>query len=97
MSNFFLFGAQIGAQAEGVPLAVLVPNLLALPGWGIPPIGPGLKPMRGPVGRARDGALGWMTTRLFDKGLDDLNATRRANGLAPLPTSSISSRRRTAS
>ena len=25
-----------------------------------------------------------MTTRLFDKGLDDLNAVRRANGLEPL-------------
>jgi MGT family glycosyltransferase len=84
VSNFFLFGAQLAAQAEGVPLAVLVPNLLAMPGWGIPPIGPGFKPMRGPLGRLRDGALGAMTTRLFDKGLDDLNAVRRENGLAPV-------------
>jgi MGT family glycosyltransferase len=84
VSNIFLLGAQIGAQAEGVPVAVLIPNLFAIPGWGIPPIGPGLSPMRGPVGRVRDAALGKMTTRLFDKGLDDLNAARRANGLEPL-------------
>ena len=80
VANFFLFGAQIGAEAEGVARAVLIPNLFAMPGWGIPPIGPGLKPMRGPVGRLRDGVLGKMTTKLFDHGLDDLNAARRANG-----------------
>ena len=84
VANIFLFGAQIAAEAEGVASAFLIPNLFALPGWGIPPIGPGLKPMRGPLGRARDGALAWMTTRLFDKGLGDLNAARRANGLGPL-------------
>ena len=84
VSNIFLFGAQIAAAAEGVASAFLIPNLFALPGWGIPPIGPGLKPMRGPLGRTRDGALAWMTTRLFDKGLEDLNAARRANGLKPL-------------
>jgi UDP:flavonoid glycosyltransferase YjiC (YdhE family) len=84
VANFFLFGAQIGAEAEGVARAVLIPNLFAMPGWGIPPIGPGLKPMRGPVGRLRDGVLGKMTTKLFDHGLDDLNAARRANGRPPL-------------
>jgi MGT family glycosyltransferase len=84
VSNIFLFGAQIAAEAEGVTRAFLIPNLFAIPGWGIPPIGPGLKPMRGPLGRVRDAALGKMTTRLFDKGLGDLNAARRANGLAPL-------------
>src|SRR5829696_2225416 len=84
VSNFFLMGAQIAARAEGVPVAVLIPNLFAMPGWGIPPIGPGLKPMRGPVGRARDALIGKATTRLFDRRLDDLNAARTANGLEPL-------------
>jgi MGT family glycosyltransferase len=85
VSNIFLFGAQLGAQADGVPVAVLVPNLFALPGWGIPPIGPGLQPARGPLGRLRDAALGRVTQRLFDRGLDDLNRVRRENGLAPVP------------
>ncbi|MEA2444658.1 MAG: hypothetical protein QOJ12_1950 [Thermoleophilales bacterium] len=85
VSNIFLLGAQLAAQAENVPVAVLIPNLFAIPGWGIPPIGPGLSPMRGPVGRLRDGVLNRMTVRLFDRGLDELNGARRANGLPPLP------------
>ena len=84
IASVFVFGAHIAAQAEAVPVGVLIPNVFALPGWGVPPIGPGLKPMRGPVGRLRDAVLGKMTTRLFDKGIDDLNAARRAHGLAPL-------------
>jgi MGT family glycosyltransferase len=84
VANIFLLGAQLGAQAEGVPVAVLIPNLFAIPGWGIPPIGPGLSPMRGPVGRVRDAVIGKMTVRLFDSGLDQLNAARTANGLPPL-------------
>ena len=45
--------------------------------------GPGLKPARGPLGRARDAALNRLMARLFDKGLDRLNEVRRANGLEP--------------
>ena len=54
VGNFFVFGAQIAAEAEGVPFAFLVSNLLSFPGSGTPPLGPGLKPARGPLGRARD-------------------------------------------
>jgi MGT family glycosyltransferase len=84
VANLFLFGAQIGAEAEGVPLAFLVPNLLSMRGWGTPPLGPGLKPARGPLGRTRDAALNRVMGRLFDKGLDHLNEVRRANGLEPI-------------
>jgi len=84
VGNFFVFGAQIAAQAEGVPFAFLVSNLLSFPGSGTPPLGPGLKPARGPVGRTRDAALNRFMTRLFNKGLDQLNDVRRANGLEPI-------------
>jgi MGT family glycosyltransferase len=83
VGNFFVFGAQIAAEAEGVPFAFLVSNLLSFPGSGTPPLGPGLKPARGPLGRARDRAINRVMARLFDKGLDQLNGVRRANGLAP--------------
>jgi MGT family glycosyltransferase len=83
VGNFFVFGAQIAAEAEDVPFAFLVSNLLSFPGSGTPPLGPGLKPARGPLGRARDRAIGRVMARLFDKGLDELNEVRRANGLAP--------------
>ena len=84
VGNFFVFGAQIAAEAEGLPFAFLVSNLLSFPDSRTPPLGPGLKPARGPLGRARDAALNRMMKRLFDKGLDDLNEARRANGLGPV-------------
>ena len=84
VGNFFVFGAQIAAEAEGVPFAFLVSNLLSFKGSGTPPLGPGLKPARGPLGRARDAGLNRVMARLFDKGLDQLNAVRRANGAAPV-------------
>ena len=84
VGNFFVFGAQIAAEAEGVPFAFLVSNLLSFPGSGTPPLGPGLKPARGPLGRARDSAINRFMARVFDKGLGDLNEARRANGLEPI-------------
>jgi MGT family glycosyltransferase len=84
VASLFVFGAQVAAEAEGVPVAVLVPNLLSLPGWGVPPLGPGLPPARGPLGRARDAAIGRVMERIFDKGLPALNDARRANGLEPV-------------
>ncbi|HEX5894907.1 MAG TPA: glycosyltransferase [Thermoleophilaceae bacterium] len=84
VGNFFVFGAQIAAEAEEVPFAFLVSNLLSFPGSGTPPLGPGLKPARGPLGRTRDAALNRVMARLFDKGLDQLNEVRRANGLEPI-------------
>ena len=83
VGNFFVFGAQIAAEAEGVPFAFMVSNLLSFPKSGTPPLGPGLTPARGPLGRARDAAINRMMRRLFDKGLDQLNAARRAHGLDP--------------
>jgi MGT family glycosyltransferase len=84
VGNFFVFGAQIAAEAEGVPFAFLVSNLLSFPSSNTPPLGPGLKPARGPLGRARDRALNRFLVRLFNKRLDQLNEARRANGLKPL-------------
>jgi MGT family glycosyltransferase len=84
VANFFVFGAQIAAEAEDVPFAFLVSNLLSFRDSGTPPLGPGLKAARGPLGRARDAALNRLMARLFDKGLDQLNEARRASGLGPV-------------
>jgi MGT family glycosyltransferase len=83
VGNFFVFGAQIAAEAEGLPFAFLVSNLLSFPESNTPPLGPGLKPAKGAVGRARDRALARLMARLFDKSLDQLNGVRRTNGLEP--------------
>ena len=84
VGNFFVFGAQIAAEAEGLPFAFLVSNLLSFPGSRTPPLGPGFKVARGPLGRGRDAALNRLMARLFDKSLDQLNEARRANGLEPI-------------
>lgn len=79
--NLFLFGAQIAAEAENVPVAMLVPNLAGLPGWGVPPLGSGLPQAAGRLGRLRDAAAGRAMSWSFDRGLGALNAARRANGV----------------
>ena len=84
VGNFFVFGAQIAAEAEGLPFAFLVSNLLSFRDSGTPPLGPGFSPARGPLGRARDAALNRLMARLFNKRLDRLNEVRRANGLEPI-------------
>ena len=80
-ASFALLGAQLAAEAQGLPYAVLAANVLPLPGWGVPPFGPGMPLARGPLGNARDAAMGAMSRRLWNRGLPALNAARRANGL----------------
>ena len=92
VGNFFVFGAQIAAEAEGVPFAFLVSNLLSFPGRARRRSVPASSPARGPLGRARDAGLNRFMARLFDKGLDRLNEVRRENGLGPrVPCSRTSS------
>jgi MGT family glycosyltransferase len=84
VTDLFLLGAQIAAERAGVPRAMLAPNLFGLPGWGVPPLGPGFTPARGALGRARDRVAGGVLRRLFDTALDPLNAVRADHGLAPV-------------
>lgn len=84
VADYFLFGAMIPAQAAGLPVAALVPNIWSLPTRGAPPLGPGFPLARGRLGRSRDAILTALTNRVFAKGLPVLNAARAAHGLAPL-------------
>ena len=54
--SFFAFGAMVAAEAAGIPFDVLMPNIYLLPARGMPPLGLGLKPAAGPLGRGRDRA-----------------------------------------
>ncbi|MBO9520518.1 MAG: hypothetical protein J7518_03190 [Nocardioidaceae bacterium] len=78
------YGAQVVAEASGLPRATLMPSVLAMPGRGIPPYGLGLAPKQGPLGKVRD-ALGWMIMEhLFGRSmLPGLNELRHEHGLAP--------------
>jgi MGT family glycosyltransferase len=84
VSSFFALGAMAAAEAAGVPFDVLFPNCYLLPAPGLPPLGLGLAPARGPLGRGRDRAITALTTRQWNKGLARLNEVRGDLGLEPL-------------
>jgi MGT family glycosyltransferase len=84
VASGMLLGALIGAESMGVPVAALVPNVYTRPAEGIPPLGMGLQPATGPLGRARDRVLTTLGAALWRPGLPDLNAARAAYGLDPL-------------
>lgn len=78
------YGAQIRAEASGLPRAIVLPSVVPIPEPGIPPYGLGLRPAPGPLGRVRD-RIGWaLVERAFGRAmLPGLNELRRESGLAP--------------
>ncbi|MBF5041518.1 glycosyltransferase family 1 protein [Aggregicoccus sp. 17bor-14] len=83
--DFLVLGALPAAERSGLPYAVLVHTPFQLPVGGAVPIGLGLRPHPGLLGRTRDRLLWRMLTRMFDRGgLARLNAQRSALGLRPL-------------
>lgn len=84
LADFAIPSALIAAEKEGLPSAMIMPNIWILPTPGIPPMGPGFAPARGPLGRARDGLMRRLISRLFDKALPSLNAARAELGLPPV-------------
>ena len=88
------FGAKAVAEADGLTWAESRPFLLEDPAPGVPPFGLGLRPMPGPLGRARDAVLGAVTAG-FDRmaRLPTVNAGRRAAGLQPLRSAAESRHR----
>jgi len=79
-----LFGGLLAAERAGLPAALLVPGCYPYPAPGLPPIGTGAAPARGPLGRGRDAAGRMLVTRLYARGLPVLNAARAGLDLAPL-------------
>lgn len=84
VTEMALVGPIIAAKAAGIPSASLLTTVSPVPGEGVPPFGPGLKPARGPLGRARDAVLNALNQRTWDRGLPAVNAARAEHGLAPL-------------
>jgi len=83
--SMFCVGGMVAAEAAGIPFVALFANVYPLPADGLPPFGTGLRPARGPLGRARDRVLNRATEYLWDaSGLSQLNALRRQYGLAPV-------------
>ena len=82
--SMFALGAMIGAEAAAVPFDVLLPNCYLAPAPGMPPFGLGLRPATGPLGRARDRAIGAVHERLWGKGVPGINELRVRFGLEPI-------------
>lgn len=71
----------LAAEMLGVPWVELSPHPLYLPSRGLPPIGSGLAPGRGPVGRIRDAVMRTLTARSLRAGERQRAAARRGIGL----------------
>ncbi len=84
LTDQVLPATSIAAEKLGIPRAAISPNIWTLPTPGIPPLGPGFAPARGPFGRLRDSIMRGLTTRMFNKALAPINATRAAYGLPPV-------------
>ena len=84
VASMLMLGAMAGAEAHAVPTAIMVPNCYLLPTPGMPPFGMGWPPPRTRLTRARTAAMNALATRLWDRGLPQLNTAREALGLRPL-------------
>jgi MGT family glycosyltransferase len=82
--SMFVPGAMVAAEGAGIPFDMLMPNIYMLPADGLPPMGLGLQPARGVLGRARDRVITAMTERAWAKGLDRMNALRAERRLPAL-------------
>lgn len=80
-------GALAAAEASGLPWAAWLP----MPAWlrrpGVPPFGPGLRPLPGVAGRLRDAVAARAVAPLRRRMRDAANAGRAAAGLPPIGSS----------
>jgi MGT family glycosyltransferase len=84
VADILLPATLIAGEKLGIRTAAYCPNIWVLPTRGIPPLGPGFAPARGPLGRARDLLFGAISRRAFARATPYLNAVRRRHGLRPL-------------
>jgi MGT family glycosyltransferase len=76
------WGAATVAEASGRPWAVYSPYLPPLPSRDAPPYGPGLTPLRGPLGAMRDLLVRSIVDRALGRAAEkELNALRARHGL----------------
>lgn len=79
------WGAMSAADAGDLPWAVFSPFTPFLRSRGLAPVGPGMRPRRGPVGAFRDWGVRLVVDRVMDRPvLPRLNALRAALGAPPV-------------
>jgi UDP:flavonoid glycosyltransferase YjiC (YdhE family) len=83
VSDVLTAGGALAAELLDVPWAELSPHPLYLPSRGLPPIGSGLAPGRGALGRLRDTILRALSARDVRRGLAQRRTAREGIGLPP--------------
>lgn len=79
------WGAAAVAEASGLPWASIQHSPTPLPAPEVPPFGPGLKPMAGPLGRLRNRLITPLTLGMLERvALPGANALRAKAGATPL-------------
>lgn len=78
------WGGAAATQAAGVPWAQVATFLLPLATPDAPPFGMGLRPPRGPLGRARDAVIRKVALPLFDRFVPRVNEARAQLGADPV-------------
>jgi len=79
-----IFPAMFGAQVSGVPAVIVMHGPYLIPRAEVPPLGSGLMPAKGPLGRLRDRSAAAVTNAFFRTAMPSLNRTRAEVGLAPV-------------
>jgi MGT family glycosyltransferase len=84
LTESFLLGSLVAADAAGVPSVVLTPTINVVPAEGVPPFGPGFMPATNEQERQRDRAVAAQMTAAWDEALPAMNRARQEQGLPPL-------------
>lgn len=81
------WGAAAAAEVSGIPWVSFWPYVPYLPSRDVPPFGPGLRPLAGPVGALRDAVLRATAGRMMEKLImSELAPVRRSAGAPPVAT-----------
>lgn len=84
VTDLMILGAIIGAEKAGLPRVGIAPHCYMRPTPGSTPLGLGLRPAQGPIGRLRDAALRAMMMRMMAGGLPAITRAQKKLGLEPV-------------
>jgi MGT family glycosyltransferase len=76
--------AMFGAEVAGVRAVIVMHGPYMIPRPDIPPLGAGLMPAKGPLGRLRDRSAAAVALAVFRSAMPALNRVRAEVGLAPV-------------
>ena len=76
--------ALFGAEVAGVRAVIVMHGPYMIPRADVPPLGTGLMPAKGPLGRLRDRSAAAVALAVFRSGMPALNRARAEAGLPPV-------------